>query len=64
MAATATATTTTTMFEMFSQNFWQLITNTRYFFYLANPYETMFPDMNVPRYVSEVSIYRLSMNVN
>ena len=55
MAATATATATTTMFEMFSQNFWQLITNTRYFFYLANPYETMFPDMNVPRYVSEVS---------
>ncbi|KAH9526394.1 hypothetical protein DERF_000492 [Dermatophagoides farinae] len=54
MAATATATTTTTMFEMFSQNFWPLITNTRYFFYLANPYETMFPDMNVPRYVSEM----------
>ncbi|OTF71881.1 hypothetical protein BLA29_004188 [Euroglyphus maynei] len=51
--ATATA-TTTTMFEMFMQNIWRLIGETRYFFYLANPYETMFPDMNVPRYVSEM----------
>lgn len=49
--------TITTMFELFSQNFWQLINETRYFFYLANPYETMFPDMNVPRYVSEVGVF-------
>lgn len=50
-------TTITTMFELFSQNFWQLFNETRYFFYLANPYETMFPDMNVPRYVSEVGVF-------
>lgn len=28
---------------------------TRFFFYLPNPYETMFPDLKIPRYVSEVS---------
>lgn len=38
------------------QILWQLTKDTRYFFYLANPYETMFPDLNVPRYVAEVGL--------
>ncbi|UXI18153.1 FCH domain only protein 2 [Sarcoptes scabiei] len=33
---------------------WDLMKKTRFFFYLANPYETMFPDLNVPRYAAEM----------
>ena len=38
----------------------ETITKSRYLFYLPNPYETMFPSVNlVPRYITQVCLHSI-----
>ena len=45
----------TQLFQTVSDGLLELLHQCRYLFYIPNPYDTMFPDLNVPRYVTNVS---------
>lgn len=52
--------------ELLFDTTWNAVDKSRYLFYLVNPYAEMYADLNVPRYVSQVSVkhcaYRFRMN--